>query len=338
MLKPESPDTMNMIPVEDLLHLRMPEEEACGWLQRLTPDQVSPELFRRFVEAIGQTGVPVPAIQQAVMDCCGTGGSGVSHFNTSTTVSFILAAGGVSVVKFGNRAMSSPSGSFDFLESLGFPAEINIERIPDILDACGLAFLYAPQCYPVLQPFNQLRRRLGIRTLFNYLGPLLNPMQPAYRVLGVSHAGMQALISTYLSESTPSLQKAWVIHSNHNNTAEPAIGLDELACHGHSSVHEVQPQSRQTLEIHRQQTQPALNLPTLTPAENVNIFQALIEGEDTESPYYQMVCLNAGAGFYVAGQAPTLENGEQLAQDLLAKGKVKETLNQCWRAYERANR
>lgn len=335
MLTPHTPDT---IPIEDLLHLRMSEAEAQSWLLRLTPEQVTPEIFRQFVEAIGQTGLTIPAIPQPVMDCCGTGGSGLSHFNTSTTVSFVLAAGGVPVVKFGNRAISSQSGSFDFLETLGFPAEVALERTPDILASCGLVFLYAPQCYPLLQPFNQLRRRLGVRTIFNYLGPLLNPVQPAYRVLGVSHAGMQTLIATYLTDSAPALQKAWVVHSNHLNAEEPAIGLDELACHGRTSVHEIQTQSRRELHVDRPNAIPRMNVPVHEPAHNVRIFNALLSGEDTQSPYYQMVCLNAGAGFYVAGHTPTLEDGERMAQELLALGKVRETFDQCRRAYEHVNR
>lgn len=326
------------IPIQDLLHLRMPEEQARHWLLQLTPEQVSPALFRQFVNAITETGLPIPPIQQSVMDCCGTGGSGISHYNTSSTVSFVLASAGVPVVKFGNRAISSQSGSFDFLEGLGFPPHTVLERVPDILNACGLVFLYAPQCYPLLQPFNALRRRLGVCTIFNYLGPLLNPVQPAYRLLGVSHSFMQAVLANHLADSSPTLKKAWVVHAPQPQTEDPAIGLDEIASHGRTRVWEVQPNTCRDIPIDRP---PATTIvpPVLhSAALNVEIFKSLIAGEDTESAYYRMVCLNAGAGLHVAGKASGLAEGILLAQDLLAGGKVRETFQQCRRAYDDLNR
>ncbi len=330
---------MESLPLEDLIHLRMPEDEARHWLLRLTPEQVTPAMLQKLVQTVQQTAIAIPAVDSPVMDCCGTGGSGVSHYNTSTTVAFVVAAAGVRVVKFGNRAMSSQSGSFDFLESLGFPPETRPETLPHLLERCNLAFLYAPQCYPCLAPLSRLRKALGTRTIFNFIGPLLNPIKPSHRLLGVSHSGMQSLMATYLAESCPETQKAWVVHSPLEHSAnQPSTGLDEIACEGKTRI--LQIESGALLE-------KTLNCPPLgiipphadhQPDENATIFHQLISGEDSHSAYYHMVCLNAGAGLYVAGKAASLEDGVAFAKELLADHKVREKFEQCRRAYDDFNR
>lgn len=326
------------LPLEDLIHLRMPEDEARQWLLRLTPEQVTSSLLKQLIQTVQQTALAMPDLSGPLMDCCGTGGSGISHFNTSTTVSFVLASGGVRVVKFGNRAMSSQSGSFDFLESLGFPPEINPEHLPQLLERSNLAFLYAPQCYPCLAPFNQLRKALGVRTIFNFIGPLLNPVKPSHRILGVSHIGMQNLLAQYLTESSPETQKAWVVHSPFENTAtQPSSGLDEIACEGRTRILEVESSKFRETLIARPSLGIQLNPIAHQPEENVGIFRQLISGDDQHSTYYQMVCLNAGAGLHVAGQAASLEDGIALAKELLGSHKVQKTFEACRRAYDDLN-
>ena len=333
---------MESLPLEDLIHLRMPEEEARQWLLRLTPEQITPNLLKQLVQTVRQNAIEIPGLDGPIMDCCGTGGSGISHFNTSTTVAFVLAAAGVRTVKFGNRAASSQSGSFDFLESLGFPAETRPEALPNILERCNLAFLYAPQCYPCLAQFNQLRKALGTRTIFNFIGPLLNPAKPSHRLLGVSHGGMQNLIAAYLAESCPETKKAWVVHSPlepmTNQPSTNATGLDEIACEGQTRILQIETGELQEKTINR----PIIGItPPNTvhrPHENSAIFHRLLSGEDVHSVYYHMVCLNAGAGLNVAGQAASLEDGVAFAKELLASRKVRDKFEQCRRAYDDLNR
>ncbi|HEY9686923.1 MAG TPA: anthranilate phosphoribosyltransferase [Coleofasciculaceae cyanobacterium] len=313
--------------IDDLIHSRLPEAEAKRLLLALTPDKITAGLFSQLVTSMLRTVVPVPTLETPVMDCCGTGGSGLPHYNTSTTVVFVLAAGGVKVVKFGNRAASSKSGSFDFLEALGLPSECELERLPETLEKTGLAFLYAPQCYPALAPLARLRREVQTRTVFNFLGPLLNPVKPAYRLLGVSHPDMQSLMADYLAEQQPH-QRAWLVYG-----MEGQAGLDEITPQGETRLLEVSEGrvQRKTL-TYRFDGEVDLNR-AHTPEDNLAIFRALIEGQDMHSIYYRMVCLNAGAGLHIAGRTACLETGVQMAEELLAYGKVKETVSRCRKIY-----
>lgn len=311
--------------VDDFLHLRMPEDAVRETLLRLTPDKIDLDLLTMLLAGVRKTAVPVPAVEGNVMDCCGTGGSGMHHFNTSTSAAFVLAASGVRVVKFGNRAMSSASGSFDFLEQLGIPSEVPLARLPEFLDETGLVFLFAPQCYPALARFNAVRKALGVRTVFNFMGPLLNPIHPTHRVLGVSNSRMQGLLATILQQDA-SVRQAWVVRGEDT--------LDEVTCHGITSIHAVQG-SDMRIETFSAAFNGTFPNPEekLTPTDSVRIFMDLVSGRDHVSFYHRMLCLNAGAGFVVAGKADTLEVGADYAADLLANGKVKETLEHCRRTY-----
>lgn len=315
---------------EDLIHLRMPEAEVITLLKQLTPDHITVDVLHQLIQAIQKTAIALPEVAQDIMDCCGTGGSGQSIFNTSTASAFVLAAGGVPMVKFGNRALSSTSGSFDFLEHLGIGSKIEPERLPDMLSDCGLVFLYAPQCYPALAPFNQLRKKVGIRTVFNFIGPLLHPLNPAYRLLGVSNTTMQHLMADYLKEHQTQSKRAFLVH----HPISDSLGLDEISPHG--TTHVLDLHSTRLKKTHFQFPEQSTPLPNaLSPQESVQVFQSLIAGELRNSIYYHLVSVNSGAGFVISGKAGSLEGGIQQAQDLLKNGKVLETVQQCRRSYER---
>jgi anthranilate phosphoribosyltransferase len=261
------------------------------------------------------------------MDCCGTGGSGVPRFNASTTSAFILAAGGVPTVKLGNRSISSRSGSFDLLECLGIPEKWTLTALPDILNDCGLVFLYAPQVYPDLAGFSRLRRLIGERTIFNYMGPLLNPIHPTYRLLGVSDGRMQRMIAEILRDE-PRTSRAWVVRAEN--------GLDEISPDGSTDVFDIHSHTM-TRWAYRPEFQPSPFEEGLqhTPGENHRIFLKIISGEDGQSAYHRISCLNAGAGFYLAGKAVSLEEGTLMAEDLLLNRKVAELLDRVRRIYGR---
>lgn len=316
---------MTRTQIEDFVHLRLPMEDVKTILTGLTPDKIDRETFFSLTQALLDTSVQVPALYEDVMDCCGTGGSGLVHYNTSTTVAFVLAAGGVPVVKFGNRAITSKSGSFDFLEQLGIPPDAPLCKMEFALEKSNVAFLSAPQCYPTMGEFTALRRSLGIRTVFNFMGPLLNPVKPRYRLLGVSDAMMQPLLADYLSTEVQTT-RALVVRGGET--------LDELTCYGKTLLYEIiGNECRQELfESEFSQPQPPQK-EILTAADNIAIFNKLIQGEDRQSYYHRMVCLNAGAGFYIAGKAPSIWGGLAFAQELLSNGKVKETVQRCRRAY-----
>jgi anthranilate phosphoribosyltransferase len=306
--------------------MRLSQDEMRARLLSLTPEEIEPALFKRLLAGMRDQAIPLPELKTPVLDCCGTGGSGLPRFNVSTTCAFILAAGGVPVVKFGNRAASSRSGSFDLLEALGIPDHWSLDALPEILNEAGLVFLYAPQVYPQFKDFSILRKSLGTRTVFNFMGPLLNPVNPAYRVLGVSHARMQGLMADVLCED-PHTQRAWVLRAD--------SGLDELSPGETNKILEVENFS---IQERRYRPNPPLNPVDAalqhTTDENRAIFQAIVSGDDARSVYYRITCLNAGAGFSVAGQTTTLEEGVTLAEDLLAGKKVAEQMERVRRIYD----
>jgi len=306
--------------------------EAMAILTALHPAVVTPATLRRLLAlmhaqaclpwAVGQHALPV-----GLLDCCGTGGSGRANFNTSTTVAFILAAGGVPVLKFGNRAASSPSGSFDFLEGLGLPLpQLSAHSLASV-EATGLGFLFAPDVYPALKPLALWRKQFGQPTVFNFLGPLLNPLQPEYRLLGCSHAGLLPLLAEELALQ-PTCNRALVLRSE--------SGLDEaVATEMATGVWiEQKPEVGTTV-------QPWEWHPTVTPingvepvemldfsvANNVAWFKQLIGVEPKTSlprSVENTVILNAGLGFWVANKVNSVEAGIQLATDLLIQGRVRQ--------------
>lgn len=332
-------DPLSYQQLEALLTIKMSDTEASQRLERLSLDALKSSLnkegMRRLmadcITIMHQQAVSLPDLStDKVLDCCGTGGSGLSHYNTSTSVAFVLASGGVPVVKFGNRAITSASGSFDFLEGLGIPHDVPLERLNELLAEAGIAFLFAPQCYPSLGRFNTLRKTLGIRTIFNYLGPLLNPVSPQYRLLGVSDPTMQALMADHLA-SDGNTQQALVVRGE----VPEGHRLDEFSCHGKTIAYEVKPNQVQQRLFNAEflGESPFNQNESLSVKDNLAIFNRMLTGEDTTSYYFRMVCLNAGAGFLLAGKADSLPEGVQLAQTLLKDKAVADTVAQCRRIY-----
>jgi anthranilate phosphoribosyltransferase len=316
---------LNRHELRRLIHLEYPEAETLALVKQLTPEVITPLLFSDALACLQETALPIEMPTLSVMDCCGTGGSGLPHFNTSTTVAFILAAAGIPVVKFGNRGINSLSGSFDLLSQLGFSEQIELRRIPEGLERCGLIFLFAPQCYPQLAPFNQLRRQLKTRTLFNFLGPLLNPVKPAYRLLGVSHPVMQKQMADYLAR-TGTCERGWITHGE--------SGLDEIEIDCPTRVFEIQKTQCEEMTLYPFEKAEKYSIAQHSPLENEAILMRLFHNQDQSSAYYQMVCLNAGAGLLITGKASSLQDGVQAAKELLKRGKALEKLNECRRFYE----
>jgi anthranilate phosphoribosyltransferase len=313
--------------IDDFLSLRMGDEETLSRLSGLTPERIDAELFQSFLTAMRSRALPLPPLDIPTLDCCGTGGSGLPRFNVSTTSAFILAAGGVPTIKFGNRASSSRGGSFDLLERLGIPAQFLLAALSDILGECGLVFLYAPQVYPDLARFSALRKSIGGQTMFNFMGPLLNPVLPAYRLLGVSHPRMQAMVAEQLRQDSHT-QRAWVVRAEN--------GLDEICPTGVTNIHDINGSFLNQLD-YRSNTEASLveEVLSYTSEENLQIFQGIVQNEDRQSSAYRASCLNAGAGLYLAGKTTTFEEGVQMADGLLAHRHVAELVEKVRKTYER---
>jgi anthranilate phosphoribosyltransferase len=317
-----------------MINLELDEKELKESLLALTPEKIDVPTLKTFVETIGSTCIEgIPQLDtNDFIDCSGTGGSGISRYNTSTAVAFVLAATGLTVTKFGNRAVSSASGSFDLLESLGFSAAIPVSEISNLLEETNLVFLFAPQAYPSLAKLAGIRKQLGVKTIFNYIGPLLNPFKPAYRLMGISNSQMQQVVADYLRMHVKP-QKALIVRSENN--------LDELSPYSPISLMEVLG-DKTTETIYDasaiNKAQAPDNTSALTPNAGAKALVKLFEGSDKSSEYYELVCLNAGAGLYAANRVGSIEEGRLQVKELLKTGLVMDKLEELRRAYARINK
>jgi anthranilate phosphoribosyltransferase len=184
-----------------------------------------------FADALSEVAVPFPAVPDGALDTCGTGGDGASTANLSTLAALLLAQWGVPIVKHGNRAATSVCGSADLLEALGYDLARASADLARDLETSGFAFLFAPAYHPLLGRLREIRRRLGIPTIFNLLGPLLNPANPPLQLLGVAREDLLAPMAGALARR-PTLRRAFVIHGK---DAE-GKGLDEASIEGPTTV------------------------------------------------------------------------------------------------------
>jgi anthranilate phosphoribosyltransferase len=254
------------------------------------------------------------------VDTCGTGGDGRGTFNVSTAAAFVAAAGGAPVAKHGNRAISSRSGSADLLAALGVPIEVEPETSGRQLDEIGLAFLFAPLHHPATRAVAPVRQALGVRTLFNLLGPLTNPAGARRQLVGVFAAERVEPLARVLAGL--GAEHALVVHGRD--------GLDEITTTTTTLVAEVRDGEVRSFELDAETLgAPRARLEELaggTPEENADRLARLLDGEP--GPLADLVAANAGAALYVAGRAATLAAGAAAARALLASGAARAKLEQ----------
>jgi anthranilate phosphoribosyltransferase len=251
--------------------------------------------------------------QSIPIDCCGTGGSGLSHFNTSTATAFALSAKGIPVVKFGNRSASGKSGSFDFLEAIGIRFTADQKKLYEIFEATKTAFLFAPYFYPALGKLARLRKVVGRKTILNFVGPLLNPVEPPLRLIGVSSKSVQTIVAKYLS-GQDSCQRAYIVHCEN--------GLDELDPNANNFVLKVEGSTLNSAvlsQTNRKDTPSEM----LSLEDNVALFHMLIGDFKSAPSYYQrLVVLNAGMALLIADAAESLEDGKAQVEESFISGAV----------------
>ena len=255
-----------------------------------------------------------------VIDTCGTGGDGRGTFNISTLAAIVAAAAGATVAKHGNRAVSSVCGSADLLAELGVAVDLDAARMSEVLRRAGISFLFAPKLHPAMGAVAGVRRELGMRTIFNVLGPLTNPAFARRQVLGVYSDHLVELLAHVLLAL--GAEHALVVHSRD--------GLDEISvsaptrvcevCYGEIRSYEVTPEE---IGIRRH---PLEAIAGGDAKENAHIAHAVLEGED--SARTDIVAANAGAALYVAGVVPTIRDGVALAQESIRNGRAKQKLEQ----------
>lgn len=249
-----------------------------------------------------------------LVDTCGTGGDASNTFNVSTAAAFVVAGAGVKVAKHGNRSVSSRSGSADCLEALGVNLALSKETVVRMIEEIGIGFLFAPALHPAMKHVIGPRRELGIRTIFNILGPLTNPAGADVQLMGV----YDPALTRHLAEVLGRLGafRAWVVHG--------AGGLDELSLIGETSIAEWDGVKVSNFKVCPED----VGLKPCSPdelkggsaIENAEILKRILSGE--MGPKRDMVVLNAGAAIYLAGHAQSLKDGVIKAQESIDSGRA----------------
>lgn len=255
-----------------------------------------------------------------VLDTCGTGGDASNTFNISTAAAFIAAGAGVTVAKHGNRAMSSRCGSADVLEGLGVAIDLDAEGVTRCLDQAGIGFMFAQKFHPAMRYAGPVRREIGIRTVFNVLGPLANPAHAEYQVVGVGSAVLAPKLANALSRM--GTRHALVVHG--------ADGMDELSLSAPSHVWEVRADhAPRQFEVRPDELGLTMasreTLAGGTIAENATTIRMLLEGAE-QGPRRDVVLLNAAAGLVAAERAGDLREGLALAVESLTNGLARDRM------------
>lgn len=311
-----------------LLDDTLPPEDRADFLSALHRRGETPGEVADFVEVLLEHAVRPPLTGEGRLDVCGTGGDRAGFFNISTTVMFVAAGAGASVVKHGNRGITSKSGGADVLEALGVNIAVAPDRAAEVLDAAGCCFLFAPAFHPAFKavvPVRQLLARRGEASVFNILGPLLNPVRPAFQLSGVFDP---ALLPTYAGVFQKlGRSRAWAVHG----TGPGNLRVDEVSPFGKTRVHAVDDAGIREFEI-----DPAgFGLDGITPADllggdaaaNAGILKSILDGSDRGAKRLA-VQLNASAALTVAGLAADLSAGWKLATDSIDSGRALNSLEQ----------
>ncbi|HYS55524.1 MAG TPA: anthranilate phosphoribosyltransferase [Thermoanaerobaculia bacterium] len=254
-----------------------------------------------------------------VIDTCGTGGDGRGTFNISTVAAIVAAGAGAMVAKHGNRAVSSSCGSADLLSELGVAIDLDAARMSEVLRRTGISFLFAPKLHPAMGAVMGVRRELGIRTVFNVLGPLTNPAFAKRQVLGVySDPLVDVLARVLLALGS---QHAMVVHSRD--------GLDEISVSAPTRVAEVRNGEIRTYDLTPEGVgvgqHPIEKIAGGDSRQNAGIARGVLSGEGGARA--DIVIANAGAALYVAGIAPTIRDGVSLARQAIQSGEATRKLD-----------
>jgi anthranilate phosphoribosyltransferase len=271
-------------------------------------------------QAMRESAIKVEPKREALVDTCGTGGDGKGTFNISTTVAFVAAGAGLAVAKHGNRSVSSKCGSADLLQALGVNLELTPEQVAQCIDEVGIGFLFAPKLHPAMKHALGPRQEIGLRTLFNILGPLSNPAQAKRQLLGVYHSDLTELMSEVLHAL--GAEHAFVVHG--------ADGLDELSVTGPNKVSQLSNSHIETFYLDPKELGlPRARLSELaggTMEDNATITKALLQGE--KGPKRDIVLLNTSAVLIAGGKATSFSEGLVLAAEAIDGGRAQRKLQQ----------
>ncbi|MFA5531132.1 MAG: anthranilate phosphoribosyltransferase [Thiohalomonadaceae bacterium] len=270
-------------------------------------------------EVMRELATPVSITGEHLIDTCGTGGDGAGTFNISTTVAFVAAAAGGRVAKHGNRAVSGKSGSADVLEAAGVKLDLTADQVVRCVDEVGVGFMFAPRHHEAMKHAVGPRREMGVRTIFNLLGPLTNPARAPNQVIGV--------FSTHWVE--PVAQVFNLLGSRHVLVVHSEDGLDEISIGAPTRVAELRNGEVSVAVISPEQfgmERCAVDALVVEDAgQSLAIVKAVLDNQP--GPARDIVVLNAGAAIYAAGLAPSLSAGIKRAGEVIASGEARRRLD-----------
>lgn len=311
-------------------------DEAYETMNEIMSGQASQIQISSYLTALGMKGETIEEITASaegmrnngdrinhkfdVLEIVGTGGDKSNSFNISTTSAMVIAAGGVKVAKHGNRAASSKSGAADVLEALGVKIDISPEKSLKLLNEIGICFLFAQKYYSAMKYVAPVRKELGIRTIFNILGPLSNPAGANMQIMGVYDEKLAEPLARVLSNL--GVKRGMVVYGQD--------GLDEISMSSRTTICEVNNGELSTYVIRPEdfgyQTCSKSELVGGTPMENATIAKNILSGE--KGPKRNAVTMNAGAALYVAGKADSFKEGIILAEKIIDSGMALKKLNE----------
>ncbi len=313
------------------------EKEMMGVMDEIMSGSASPAQIAAFLTALRLKGETVEEITGAarvmrqkatrirvkdenVVDTCGTGGDEAMTFNISTASAFVTAGSGITVAKHGNRSVSSRCGSADVLRALGINIEAEVERVEECLEKAGIGFLFAPMLHGAMKYATPVRREIGIRTIFNILGPLTNPAGARHQLLGVYEPSLTDILAKVLYNL--GTKRAFVVRGED--------GLDEITLTHETKITELRDGSIRTYHIRPEdfgfERCTLDDLKGGGPEENAEIILGILKGE--RGPRRDVVLLNAGAAITAGGMAKNLEEGIAVARASIDTGEALKKLEE----------
>ncbi len=319
-------------------HREIFHDEMVSLMRQIMGGEVSPVMISAIIiglrvkkESIGEIAAAATVMRELstkvqvddvarLVDTCGTGGDGAHTFNISTAAMFVAAAAGAQIAKHGGRSVSSQSGSADVLESLGVNINLPPAQVAQCIAETGVGFMFAPNHHSAMKHAAPVRRELGVRTIFNILGPLTNPANAPQQVLGVFHADLVGILVRVLQR----------LGSTRALTVFGREGLDEISISGSTLVGELKDGRINEYEIHPEQFNLPVHDPNVLRVANVEESKAVLLGalDNKLGAARDIVALNAGASIYVCGQAATLADGVDQAFEMIVSGAARAKLEQ----------
>ncbi|OGA31901.1 MAG: anthranilate phosphoribosyltransferase, partial [Betaproteobacteria bacterium RIFCSPLOWO2_12_FULL_62_13b] len=319
-------------------HREIFHDEMLDLMRQIMSGEMSPVLIAAIItglrvkkETIGEIAAAAQVMRELatqvkvrdpenLVDVVGTGGDGAHTFNISTAAIFVCAAAGARVAKHGGRAVSSQSGSADVLEALGANINLSPERVGECIDEVGVGFMFAPSHHTAMKHAAPVRRELGVRTLFNILGPLTNPASAPTQLMGVFHPDLVGIQIRVLQR----------LGARHAMTVYGMEGLDEISISGPTMVGELKNARVNEYTVHPERFGLPVHDPKALRVVTVEESRALVLAalENKLGAPRDIVALNAGAAIYVAGKAPGMEDGVEMAFDVIQSGAARAKLDQ----------